>query len=108
LWGSSLGLIAIILLWAMCSLSIVLYLRTKGGQSAWNSLLAPAIAFLLLSGVFILVLANVTILTGATPMVNRLLLSALVLAFGTGIVRGLHMRHRRPDLYAKFASGNRS
>lgn len=108
LWGSALGLIGIIFLWAMCSLSILLYLRRMDDQSWWSSTVAPAVAFVVLTGVFTLALANVAFLTGATPVVDRLILGALLLAFGIGFARSLHLRRWRPDLYSKFAQGDRS
>lgn len=107
LWGSALGLIGIIFLWALCSLAIVLYLRRMEDQSLWSSTVAPSVAFVVLAGIFALALSNVAFLTGATPLVDRLLLGALSLAFGIGIARSLQMRCLRPGLYLKFAQGDR-
>jgi amino acid transporter len=106
LWGSALGLIGIIFLWTLCAAAIVLYMHRHGHLEAlWSSTVAPLGAFGVLVTILVLALSNVSFLTAATPLVDRLLLGAGALAFGLGIGASLSMRYRHPDHYAKFAAG---
>jgi len=106
LWGSALGLIGIVFLWALCSAATVAYLRRSDhSESAWNTVVAPLVASSVLALVFALALRNIDFLTGGPPLVDWLLLGAVASAFGVGIMASLSMRRRHPHHYAKFAEG---
>ncbi len=109
LWGSALGLIAIIFLWTLCSAAVVLYMHRHGHlEKLWSSTMAPLTAFGVLASILALALSNVSFLTGGTAFVDRLLLGTGALAFGLGIGASFYMRYRHPEHYARFAEGSRS
>ena len=108
LWGSALGMLGIIFLWALCSAAIVVYMhRHNHVEGVWSTKAAPLVAFIALAATLILALANFTLLTGATPRVNTLLVGVGVLAFAVGIGDALRMRHRHPTHYARLTEGGR-
>jgi amino acid transporter len=108
LWGSALGMLGIIFLWALCSAAIVVYMhRHNHAEGVWSTKAAPLVAFIALAATLTLALANFTLLTGATPRVNTLLVGVGVLAFAVGIGDALSMRRRHPTHYARLTEGGR-
>jgi amino acid transporter len=108
LWGSALGLVGIIFLWALCSAAIFVYMRGRRcSEGLWQTKVAPLVAFLALTCVLMLAFDNVSFLTGATALVNNLLIGGGVLAFVFGIVGALRMRIRHPVRYERLAQGGR-
>ena len=104
LWGSALGMLGIILLWALCSLAVLLYLRRhRQGEGVWTATLAPAASCLALSLILGLAVVNITLLTGASDLVNALLLGSGALAFVIGVGIALWLRARHPQRYAQLA-----
>jgi amino acid transporter len=106
LWGSALGLVGIIFLWALCSAAVIVYFRRhRADGNVWATFVAPIVALVALVAVFVLALANFSFLTGATAQVNDWLLSVMVAAFILGLGVTLRMRSRSPRRYAAFAAG---
>ncbi len=97
------GILAIILLQAITAVSIVVFFRkhdTDHGLSAWTTTVAPVLSFAGLVVALVLVLRNVELLSGRTDWVNGLLIAALPVAFGIGVVRTLMLRRTHPERYA--------
>jgi amino acid transporter len=106
LWGSALGLVGIIFLWALCSAAVIVYFRRhRADGNVWATFVAPLVALVALVAVFVLALANFSFLTGATAQVNDWLLSVMVAAFILGLGVTLRMRSRSPRRYAALAAG---
>lgn len=105
LWGSALGMLGIILLWALCSLAVLVYMRRhRGDENLWTVVIAPTASFLALSLIFVLAMDNIALLTGASNLVNGLLLACGGAAFLLGAVRALHMRRSDPHRYGQLTN----
>lgn len=101
LWGSALGFLGIIALWALCSLAIVVYLRRTAPEAGvWRTTIAPLLSFIALTGVAVLVVINFDLFSGGDPVVNTILFGLAVLAALAGVARALYLRARRPAVYA--------
>ncbi|MDX6744797.1 APC family permease [Actinocorallia sp. A-T 12471] len=103
LWGSSIGFLGIIALWALCAVAVVVYLRRNHPETGlWRSLIAPGLSFVGLVVVLSLVLANFGLLTGGGTTTNTILLVMCVVAFISGIVSAVSLRSRSPERYARL------
>ncbi|WP_165958987.1 APC family permease [Actinomadura sp. KC345] len=107
LWGSAIGFLGIIALWALCCLAVISFLRRKAPESGlWRSLIAPGLSFAALCLILGLAIANVSLLTGAGTATNAVLLGLLVIAFAAGIAAAGSLRSRDPRRYSKLAETN--
>lgn len=72
----------------------------------WAFALAGAdpYAQLLLSAALILVATHIDVFTGATPLVNTILVGVTPMVFALGLLLALRLRRRRPAVYENFAS----
>jgi amino acid transporter len=110
LWGSALGFLGIIALWALCSLAIVVYLRRTAPEAGlWRTTIAPLLSFAALTGVAVLVVVNFDLFSGGDPVVDNLLFGLAIAAAVAGVARALYLRAKRPQVYAalgiNFADG---
>ncbi|MFI0410554.1 APC family permease [Actinomadura sp. 3N508] len=104
LWGSSIGFLGIITLWALCCLAVIVYLRrNRVPDGLWRTLIAPGLALVLLCVVIVLVVSNISLLTGAGTVTNAILLGSCVIAFAVGIASAMSLRSRDPGQYAVLA-----
>ncbi|MED7931509.1 APC family permease [Nonomuraea sp. LP-02] len=104
LWGSALGFLGIIALWALCSLAVIRFLRRQGADAGiFRTTIAPGLSFVALTVVLVLVLANLPLLTGAGTFTNVLIIAIAVVAVIAGVARALHLRSHAPHLYAELA-----
>ncbi|MCO5969325.1 APC family permease [Actinoallomurus soli] len=104
LWGSAIGFLGIIVLWALCCLAVISYLRRNHPEAGpWRTLIAPGLSFLALCVILVLAVANVSLLTGAGTAVNAVLLGLCVFVFVSGIASALSLRSRAPRRYAVLA-----
>ncbi|GLY81014.1 amino acid permease [Actinoallomurus iriomotensis] len=107
LWGSAIGFLGIIALWALCCLAVITYLRRNVPETGlWRGLIAPGLSFLALCLIFVLTVANISLLTGGGTVTNAVVLGLCVLAFVAGIVSALSLRARAPQRYAGLAETN--
>ncbi len=107
LWGSALGFLGIIALWAMCALAAVVYLRRNHPEvGAWRGLVAPLLAALGLAIVFVMVVLHFDLFSGGTPAVNAILFVLAGLAVVGGLARAVYLRSREPETYAKLGATN--
>lgn len=96
------GVLAVIVLQALCAAAIVVFFRRQAGTdnpSIWATLVAPLAS---LAGLLVatwLVVINFDLLTGRTDWVNALLLALLPLAFIAGVVVTWVIRRRDPARY---------
>lgn len=105
LWGSALGFLGIIALWALCALAAVVYMRRHHPEvGLWRSAVAPLLAAVALAVVFVLVIANFDLFSGGTPAVNATLFTIAALAVVGGVGRALYLRARVPEVYARLGT----
>lgn len=104
LWGSALGFLAIIVLWALCSLAISRFLRANHPEEgAWKTTVAPLVACAALSVVSVLVVINFDLFSGGTPAVNAIVFSLAGIAALAGLLRAAYLRAKRPEVFAALA-----
>ena len=107
LWGSAIGFLGIIALWALCCLAVIVYLRRNAPESGlWRTLVAPGLSFLALCLVLVLAVGNIELLTGAGTTTNAVLLGLCAVVFAAGAASALRLRSRAPRRYAGLAETN--
>lgn len=78
--------------------------RITHSEGAMRTVVAPALATLLLGAALCLVIAHIDLLTGASDTVNLVLLLLIPAVFAAGLGYALRIRSRRPHIYAAFAA----
>lgn len=97
--AATLGLIALM---AMTSLAILIHFRRTGrNPGIWRSTIAPAASLLGLGVILVLVIANFELLIGS-GWVALLFAVILVVSFLGGLCWALHLRTRKPAVYASI------
>lgn len=110
-WLTNLGALGVFLLLALASFAVVGYFsRNPHGESAWATRIAPAIAGVLLTGIFILALSSFNVLiTGApgAPLDDRtIILPAILIGGGLiGLATGAYLKRSKPEVYARIGEG---
>ena len=111
-WLTNIGAIGVMLLLALASFSVVGYFTRNPGleDNAWRVRWAPAIAGLALVAIFVIALLNLNVsITGLTdaPLDDlTIILPACMLGFAAvGLIVGLFLRSRRPDIYEEIGEG---
>ncbi|SJN11286.1 amino acid permease-associated region [Leucobacter sp. 7(1)] len=103
--GSALGFLAIIVLWSLCSLASLVYLRrVHPEEGVWRTLIAPGLAWVALTFIAVLVITNFDLFTGGDTTVNVIVWGLAVVAILGGLWRGLYLRRRRPEIYRDMAA----
>jgi amino acid transporter len=96
------GILAVIVLQALCAVAIVVFFRRHAGEhrmSSWATLVAPLVSLVGLVVATWLVAVNFELLSGRTGWVNALLVAFLPLAFAVGVVVTVALRRRDPARY---------
>ncbi len=107
-WLTNLGALGVIALLALASFAIVGYFsRNPHSESAWTSRIAPALAGIALTAVFILVISNFNLLITGDPTApgddRAVILPAILLGAGVlGLIVGAVLRSQKPDVYARI------
>ncbi|MCT9084330.1 APC family permease [Streptomyces fulvoviolaceus] len=108
-WFGNIGALGVILLMAAASLSVVVFFVRRGavGAQAWRLVTS------VLAGLALLVIAGYTVkdfdvLVGAGPdsALSRVLPGIIGAALVVGLVQGLVLRARRPEVHARIGLGN--
>ncbi|MBL3668174.1 APC family permease [Streptomyces sp. M2CJ-2] len=108
-WFGNIGALGVIVLMAIASLSVVVFFVRRGaaGAQAWR------LATSALAGLALVVIAGYTVkdfdvLVGAGPgsALSRLLPGVIGLALVAGLVQGLVLRARAPEVHARIGLGN--
>ncbi|WP_457972846.1 APC family permease [Arthrobacter sp. D1-17] len=86
-WFSGLAVAALLVLYILCSIAVVGYFRRRGNDGQlWQTLVAPALAALLLAWILFLVVSNFTSLIGGSAETAGVLLVAVPAVFIVGVV----------------------
>lgn len=96
------GVLAVIVLQALCAVAIVVYFRRHAAgerHSVWATLVAPVVSLVGLVVATWLVVINFELLTGRADWVNVLLLAVLPVSFAVGVVITQVVRRRDPERY---------
>ncbi|WP_055534725.1 APC family permease [Streptomyces graminilatus] len=108
-WLGNIGALGVILLMAAASLSVIVFFARRGavGAQAWR-LVTSALA-----GISLLVIAGYTIKdfdilvgTGPDSYLNWLLPAIIAAAAVVGLVQGVVLRSRKPEVHARIGLGN--
>ncbi|WP_314173818.1 APC family permease [Streptomyces winkii] len=88
-WGGGVGVLALMLLYLLTSLSIVVFFRrTRLDTRRWNTLIAPLLSMALLLGATVLALNNFTTLISASGTTAVVLELTVVAVFTAGVALG--------------------
>jgi amino acid transporter len=96
------GILAVIVLQALCAVAIVVFFRRHAagdGTSVWATVVAPLASLVGLVVATWLVVVNFELLSGRTGWVNVLLVAFLPLAFAVGVGVTVALRRRDPARY---------
>lgn len=107
-WLGTTGGFGILVLLALTAVAVIMFFaRDHRGENAWPRLIAPGIAVVLLAGIAVLALRNYASLLGVPPddAISWMLPASYGAAAVIGLVWGLILRARRPDLYAAVGLG---
>ena len=111
-WLTNLGALAVMLLLALASFAVVRFFQRhpEFGEGAYSRKVAPLLAGLFLSAIFLVALFNFNVLiTGSTdaPLdAKSIILPAIVIGGGAaGMLLGLWLRSNRPEVYAGIGEG---
>lgn len=114
-WLTNLGALGVLLMMAATSFAVIGYFRSRpeAGLSRWSSFVAPAIAGVLLTVVLILGVTNFNVLiTSSTeaPLTTAAVVLPVILfsAGAIGMIVGLVIKRRRPEVYAAVGEGANS
>lgn len=99
-WMGTLASLGILLLQAMVSLSVIAYFQRDGRRtSVWRHVLAPGLSAIGLALCFILMAANLELVSGSnSPVVQTFPGLLLVIGLGGAFLAGW-IRVRKPDVY---------
>lgn len=103
-WFSGLAVAALLVLYMLCSLAVVGYFRRErvAGQY-WQTLIAPALASVLLAWVLYLVVSNFTSLIGGSAETAAGLLAAVPVVFLAGVLVEIRVEKRVEILEPELA-----
>ncbi|MEV0117772.1 APC family permease [Streptomyces sp. NPDC050844] len=105
LWVNTPGMIGLLALQLLAAIAVPFYFRRiSHGEGVLRTVVAPVVATLLLSAALILVATHIDVFTGATPLVNTVLVGVTPTVFALGLLLALRLRRRRPAVYENFAS----
>ncbi|MFK0192378.1 APC family permease [Kitasatospora sp. NPDC090308] len=106
LWVNTPGMLALVALQLLAAVAVPCWFRRRPGhgEGALRTVVAPAVAAVLLTGALWLVVDHIGLLTGASDTVNRVLILIVPAVFAAGVLYALRTRARRPGVYAAFAA----
>jgi amino acid transporter len=111
-WFTNLGALGVLLLLTLASFGVVGFFRKhrQPGESAFTTSIAPILAGVLLTALFVVVLLNYNVLvTGATdaPLDEKTVIFPAILLVGgvIGLAVAASLRTSKPDVYARIGHG---
>lgn len=110
-WLTNSGAMGLVLLMAVVSVAVIgFFRRERDSVGAWTGVVAPAVAAVALTIVFVLILVNFNVLLTSDPTApatpTTYVLPAIIVLPGlVGVVWGLVLRARNPRVYRQIGHG---
>lgn len=108
-WFTNAAAFGLVFLLVITSLAIINYFRHNGKElSMWVKVIAPAIAAIGLTYVFIMILTNFDVMIGEdSPSSLVIIMPAIILLSGfLGLVRGEYLKRKQPQIFENIGTGN--
>ncbi|MGD6745850.1 APC family permease [Streptomyces sp. BH106] len=103
LWVNTPGMLGLMALQLLAALAVPFFFRRITHQEgALRTIVAPVAATLLLGVAIALVATHIDLFTGASPLVNWILLAVAPAVFVLGLALAWRLRRSRPEVYARF------
>ncbi|MEU3522629.1 APC family permease [Streptomyces sp. NPDC038707] len=105
LWVNTPGMIGLLLLQLLAALAVFRYFRrVRHTEGRVRTVLAPALAAVLLATAIVLVVSHIDLFTGAPQTVNVVLAAVAPAVFLLGLPLAWWLRRNRPGVYASFGT----
>ncbi|MHC5263579.1 APC family permease [Streptomyces sp. UC4497] len=103
LWVNTPGMLGLMALQLLAALAVPFFFRRITHQEgALRTVAAPVVATLLLAVAIGLVATHIDLFTGASPLINWILLAVAPAVFVLGLALAWRLRRSRPEVYARF------
>ncbi|WP_327670131.1 MULTISPECIES: APC family permease [unclassified Streptomyces] len=103
LWVNTPGMLGLMALQLLAALAVPFFFRRITHQEgALRTVVAPVVATLLLAVAIGLVATHIDLFTGASPLVNWILLAVAPAVFVLGLALAWRLKRSRPEVYARF------
>ncbi|MGW1281075.1 APC family permease [Streptomyces tsukubensis] len=105
LWVNTPGMIGLMALMLLTAIAIPCYFRRiRHDEGVLRTVVAPVAAAVLLAVAIYLIGTKVELFTGASTLVNTVLLALVPAVFVIGVGLAYRLKRRRPEVYANFAA----
>ncbi|MEU8483010.1 APC family permease [Streptomyces sp. NPDC048641] len=105
LWVNTPGMIGLMALQLLAAIAVPFYFRRiTHEEGVLRTVVAPIAATVLLSVAIVLVCTHLDLFTGASSLVNMVLMGVAPAVFVLGIALARRLRRTRPDVYERFAA----
>lgn len=108
-WLTNTGAAALVLLMGFTAFAVIGFFVKKQhhGQSIWTTMIAPAVAGVVLIIVFVLIMSNFPMMLGTEPTdpTTFVLPGIVLLALSVGMIWAAVLRTRNPELYQQIGHG---
>ena len=105
IWVNTPGVLGILLLQVAAAVSVPIYFRrTANSEGIWRTVVAPVVAAAGMLVALYLTLTHLSLLTGASDAVNRVLAWSVVVVCLAGVAWAMWLRRRRANVYAAVAA----
>ncbi|MFD3479243.1 APC family permease [Streptomyces sp. NPDC058695] len=105
LWVNTPGMIGLMALQLLAAIAVPFYFRRiTHEEGALRTVVAPIAATVLLSIAIVLVCTHLDLFTGASSLVNMVLMAVAPAVFVLGIALARRLRRAKPDVYERFAA----
>lgn len=105
LWVNTPGMIGLMALQLLAAIAVPFYFRRiTHEEGVLRTVVAPIAATVLLSIAIVLVCTHLDLFTGASSLVNMVLMAVAPAVFVLGIALARRLRRTKPDVYERFAA----
>ncbi|MFE6897395.1 APC family permease [Streptomyces sp. NPDC057717] len=105
LWVNTPGMIGLMALQLLAAIAVPFYFRRiTHEEGVLRTVVAPIAATVLLSIAIVLVCTHLDLFTGASSLVNMILMAVAPAVFVLGIALARRLRRTKPDVYERFAA----
>ncbi|MGX1672940.1 APC family permease [Streptomyces sp. NPDC055400] len=105
LWVNTPGMIGLMALQLLAAIAVPFYFRRiTHEEGVLRTVVAPIAATVLLSIAIVLVCTHLDLFTGASSLVNMVLMAVAPAVFVLGLALARRLRRTKPDVYERFAA----